>query len=118
MNKFYPDETERCGVLLEILQTCGLEIHHPGFIEDTKIYTDDHHLCKSNPTIILEVNNETVSTGTDSTEPSFQVLLYYDTFVREHGLWKDMSSIHPCFIITLAGKPPPQRYFWPFLSCI
>ena len=41
---------------------------HPGFIKNTMIDTDGRHLCKFNPTIILEVKNEIFSTGRD---PSF-----------------------------------------------
>lgn len=107
MNKFYLDELKRRGVLLEILRAFGLEIHQ-GFIKQAKINTDGHRQCNSNPTTIVEVKNEVGSTGT---EPSLQLLLYYDTFIREYELWKDMSSIHPCFVFTHAGKPLSTLYF-------
>jgi hypothetical protein len=115
MGKFYADELKRAHKLREILQTGGFEIHSEK-IKDSKIETDGHILCQSNPTIILEVKDEIGSAGA---EPSLQSLLYYETFVRLYDLWKDMSSIHSCFIITLAGKPTPRRYFWPFryLTC-
>ena len=67
MNKFY-HHMKPHEVLLDILQTCGLKIH-PGFTV-TKINTDGHRLCMSNPTILLKVKNETVSTGV---EPSFHM---------------------------------------------
>jgi hypothetical protein len=100
MSMFYYDKAERRATLLGILQTIGLELHH-ACIKGTNINTDG--LCESNPIIILKVKNEIVE---NSAERSFQALLHYDNFVREYELWKDVSSIHSCFTITLVGKPP------------
>ena len=114
MGKFYADELKRAQKLREILQTGGFEIRSEK-IKDSKIETDGHILCQSNPTIIIEVKDEIGSAGA---EPSLQSLLYYETFVRLYDLWKDMSSIHSCLIITLVGEPTPDVILpFRYLTC-
>jgi hypothetical protein len=100
MCHFYLDEHARRRVLIDILREYGIEIH-PGPIGSSRNETDSHVVINIHPKLILELKNEI---GSSNADPSLQALLYYDAFTREHKLWEDASTCHPCVVIFLAGQ--------------
>ena len=98
MNRFYGDEVHPVHALCEILTIGGFEIN-PGPIGESNTRTNGHFFRLL---ILLEATDEVVWTGAD---PTLQALLYYEIFTQHYKLWTDvLSSVYPCFIITLAGK--------------
>ena len=90
---------------------------HPGFIKNTMIDTDGRHLCKYNPNHLIRGEEQDFLDRYRSLFLGNTFTLQCITFVREQGLWKDISSIHLCFIITLVSPPPrPSTVFLAFLS--
>ncbi|KAG5634798.1 hypothetical protein H0H81_000750 [Sphagnurus paluster] len=99
MCSFYADEDTRRHQLCMLLNEFGFKVT-PGNIGSLKESTDGHRMEGIHPLYIQELKNE-LTTG--NAEPSFQALLYYQSFVDQFQLDKNSSSCHPCFIIYLLG---------------
>ncbi|KAF9442762.1 hypothetical protein P691DRAFT_798029 [Macrolepiota fuliginosa MF-IS2] len=99
MCNFYIDEGVRRHRLCTHLNKFGLEIA-PGDIGSLKESTDGHIIEGTHPLCIQVIKNE-LTTG--SAEPSFQALLYYQSFIEQFQLDKNSSTCHPCFIIYILG---------------
>lgn len=97
--EFFEDNDYRASVLRLELGSYDMFLAS-GNIGSSGLSTHGHIDCNNRPVLILEVRNEI---GVGSSEPSIQAMLYYDTFCYEYKLWKD-ASLHPCFILSLAGK--------------
>jgi hypothetical protein len=99
MCAFYGDEGARRKKFLEELKNHDI-VAQAAHIGSTKCVTDGHVLVGDHPILIVEVKNEI---GWKGAEPSLQGFAYYDSFVRENRLWEDFSTIHPCFLLFVAG---------------
>ena len=97
---FFVNEDKRRQALIDILRGYDLEIY-PGPVGGSRKETDGHILIKKHPKLIVEMKNEIAS---GNAEPSFQAVLYYDTFILQNKLWEDATTCHPCFVIFLAGE--------------
>ncbi|KAF9002685.1 hypothetical protein BDQ17DRAFT_1356689 [Cyathus striatus] len=62
-------------------------------------YTDDHYLAGYKPTVLISVRNQF---SNEETEPTIQGLLAYDAFLDYYNHWRNVSSVHPCFVVTIS----------------
>ncbi|KDQ61836.1 hypothetical protein JAAARDRAFT_45319 [Jaapia argillacea MUCL 33604] len=97
---FYQDAAERRREISYVFRRFGIDIDR-GPIGSSQQTTNCHVATGINhPKLILGMKNENDSKRTG---PSFEALLHYHNFCDVYGLWADVSTCHPCFIVFLAA---------------